>query len=258
MLTQSCKVIKVVKKEIEDEYGQAIEERTEYNVKNVEIQPVSSEDLAFLPAGTLNIGDARAFFCEQLSCTEFLMDFNTDTLYIYNPTEVEISNGEAKLKMKKGKYPNLSTILPKYPTNFNGKILSFICEEIKPSGTEIKYILSHNNGSTWLWFDGNAWVESDGTSSKANTSTELRNNIKNFPYSSGQFLVKVFLISNQANTPILKKFVVSFGIVLELEDIVEDFTGKQYRIITITDYYVGDKIVLKEVYLRKITGEPNA
>lgn len=254
-LTQSCKVIKIKKTEIEDEYGQVMEEKVEYLVKNVEIQPVSSEDLAFIPAGMLNIGDARAFFAEGLTGTDFIADFITPLVYTFDDKEVDISNGEAKLKKNTdGQYPQQSTITPKFYTNFNGEILSFACVEEKPENTSIKYVVSKDNGSTWLWYDGYQWTSSDGTIEQANTSEELRNHLKEFPYTSGQFTIKVFLISDGNNTPTLKNFKIRFGIKLELEDIVEDLTGKQYRIITITDYYVMDKVQIKEVYLRKIAG----
>ena len=81
ILRQSCTLKKLEKEEIEDEYGQVVESWKEYTVTNVEIQPVTAEDLVLLPPGTLKVGDARAWFKEHLSGTVSLADFNDSTLY---------------------------------------------------------------------------------------------------------------------------------------------------------------------------------
>lgn len=257
ILTQSCILRKLSQKIFEeDEYGQASESFNDYKVYNVEIQPITSEDLIYLPPGVLNVGDARAWFKEKVSFTKFLSEFNDPNLYDFPTQEIEVKNGEVKLKTPySNKNPSIS---PKKGEIFMASPLSFtVEEEIRPN-TNIKFILSPDDGDTWYWWNGFYWAESDGSPDEANTSSEISKNISSFPINSGTFLWEAFLMSDGSNTPILKSVEIRFGFTLEPGDQIIDCNNITYRIDTITDYYFKDKTILKEVYLRKIVGEENA
>lgn len=250
---QSCILKKLAEEQIEDEYGQIVESFTEYTVYNVEIQPVTSEDLILTPSGTLTIGDARAWFKERLSGTVSLLDFNDPYLYTFDSDKIEVQNGEVKLKSP---YPTDNpTIVKTEGEKYMAPPFGIDIVEEKPTGTDIKFIFSGDNGTTWYWWNGYYWAESDGSYSKANSSSEVINHISELPFESGIFKVKVFLHSDGSDTPILKKVLVRFGFKLEPDDRIIDSNGIEYRVDSISDYYVRNNIVLKEVYLRRIVGE---
>lgn len=52
---------KIVETEIEDQFGQTEESETTYSIQ-AEIQSITLEDIAFLPAGSVKEGDAWGFF----------------------------------------------------------------------------------------------------------------------------------------------------------------------------------------------------
>jgi len=255
MLSQSCTLKKLVQTEINDQYDQTEESFVNYTVDHCEIQPVTSEDLVFLPPGTLNIGDARAWFKDKVSSTESLSLFEKPSLYTYNNTKITIENYQAKLKSTNGTYPTDDpTILLITGKTFSAAAFLFSITETKPSGSNITYILSKDNGSTWYYWSGTAWVTSNGTYSQSSNSADIIANLATLPFISGTFKWKVFLHSTGTTTPILEKVRVKFGITIVAEDKIIDHQGKEYMVTTITDYYTKDTVLLKEVYLRKVVG----
>jgi hypothetical protein len=254
MLRQSCTLKKLVQTEINDEYDQTEESFIDYTVNYCEIQPVTSEDLVFLPPGTLNIGDARAWFKDKVSSTESLSLFEKPSLYTYDNTKITIENNQAKLKGS-GTYPTDDpTIVLITGRTFSAGAFLFSIKETKPSGSNITYILSKDNGSTWYYWSGTAWVTSNGTYSQSSNSADIIANLTTLPFISGTFKWKVFLHSAGSVTPILEKIRVKFGISVVAEDRIIDHQGREYMVTIITDYYTKDSVLLKEVYLRKVVG----
>lgn len=76
--------------------------------------------------------------------------------------------------------------------------ISILNENATKNGGEIKYILSNDKGSTWLYFNStnSSWEVSDETYLQSNTTTEVNANVISFPVGSGWFLFKAFLHSD--------------------------------------------------------------
>lgn len=260
ILRQKCTLRKKTVTMINDEYEQGTESFTNYAVDHCEIQPITSEDLVYLPPGTLNIGDARGWFKELISSIACKSDFDISSLYTYDSTKILVEGGEAKLKPGSDPcmlYPiNNPTISRTDGCTFSVPAIDFEVEETIPIKTNIKYILSGNDGLTWRYWNGTIWTFSDETYDKANTSQEIKDHLSTLPFTSGTFTWKAFLHSDDGTaTPILKLVQMTFGIKLEVEDQIIDHQNKRYEIMNITDYYTKDGVLLKEVYLRKRVGE---
>jgi len=258
ILRQKCTVIKVQVNIIDDQYGQATETPSSYIVDDVEIQPITSEDLQFLPPGTLDVGDARGFFKELLGIKICLADFCTASDYTYDPTKIIVENCVAKLK---------AGIDPCFPYAVdNPTIRKTICcaftippfsieiKETKPAKTEIKYIISGDGGTTWYYWDS-SWKLSDGTYAKASISSIIIANFATFPKTSGTFCFKAFLHSDDGTaTPILDDIKATFGIKLSTDDYIIDHQNIKYRVERITDYYTDKAVLMKEIYLKRVVG----
>ena len=79
------------------------------------------------------------------------------------------------------------------------------------NGGEIKYILSNDSGSNWLYWNStnSSWETSDGSYSQANTAEAINAQVSSFPPGDGQFLFKAFLHSN--GTQLVELDTVSLG-----------------------------------------------
>jgi hypothetical protein len=249
---------------IDDEYEQGTESFTEYPVLNCEIQPITSEDLVWLQPGILNVGDARGWFKEYIQMKKCESTFEDGSFYLYDITKIVVENSEAKLKVQ--------GVDPCYPCSpyqtddppisridgctFTVPAVEFKVTEVIPALTNIKYILSGNNGTTWYWWNGAAWALSDQTYVKSSTSAEIIAHLSTLPFSSGTFKWKAFLHSDDGEaTPILKFISMTFGIKIAVDDEVIDHQNKRYHVELVIDYYTKDSVLLKECYLKKVVGE---
>jgi hypothetical protein len=245
---------------INDQYEQGIESFTEYPVLNCEIQPVTSEDLVWLQPGILNVGDARGWFKELIAMSTCVATFEDPILYSYDITKIVVVNSLAKLKPGTDPcmlYPITNpTIMPSWCCTFNVPAFSFTIKSTIPTHTQIKFILSGNNGLTWYWWDGAIWALSDGTYSQSNTTADIIAHLSTLPLTSGCFKWKAFLHSDDGvSTPELKEVKMIFGIKIAVDDEVIDHQNKRYHVELVIDYYTKDSILLKECYLKKVVGE---
>jgi hypothetical protein len=88
-------------------------------------------------------------------------------------------------------------------------LYSFV-ETATKNGGEIKYVLSNDNGSTWLYYN-NDWVSSNNTYGQSNTAAEINANIWTFPSRGQKFLFQAFLHSNGAQFVSLDNVAVTGG-----------------------------------------------
>ncbi|MFA6897026.1 MAG: DUF2341 domain-containing protein [Patescibacteria group bacterium] len=86
------------------------------------------------------------------------------------------------------------TIYPNSALTFTS--LSGFTETATKNDGEIKYILSNNAGTNWMYYNGSNWVASNGAYSQSNTVSEINSHISSFPVGQGEFLWKAFLHSN--------------------------------------------------------------
>jgi len=93
--------------------------------------------------------------------------------------------------------------------SFSAPIVNFFETSVKPDGTEIKYQVSSDDGSTWKWWDGNDWKEitAGKTNSwyfenEANSASEINQHIDTLA-NAGTFKFKAFLHTSVENTPLL-------------------------------------------------------
>lgn len=106
---------------------------------------------------------------------------------------------------------NGKEVLVEYPTSnptvtnnagfvFSGTVITFTETATKPAGTAIKYILSTDDGSTWEYWNGSAWVTSDTTYAQSSSGADVSANIGMIA-SSGTLKVRAFLNSDSTATP---------------------------------------------------------
>jgi len=79
------------------------------------------------------------------------------------------------------------------------QLVSFSATEIAPANTSIKYILNVNGVD--IYHNGTAWVVSDGTSTQANTLSEVQANLGTGVVDNATIKIKVVLISDGTDTP---------------------------------------------------------
>ena len=86
----------------------------------------------------------------------------------------------------------------------------FLDEVEKVTGDFIEYILSKDGIE--MYYDGSAWVESDGEYPQCNTSEEIRANKDSFTSSGLDMGIKAFLVSNDGiTTPVLNSLSVGYN-----------------------------------------------
>ena len=95
--------------------------------------------------------------------------------------------------------------------SFAQNLTSFAATATTPSGTEIRYQVSVNNGSTYRYWDGAIWTTSDLTYAQSSTASDINAHISTLG-SSGTFKVRAMLHSTGASTPILDNIAVGSGI----------------------------------------------
>lgn len=84
-----------------------------------------------------------------------------------------------------------------------------------PAGSEIRYVLSSDKGSTWKYWNGSDWVASADTYSQANTAPAVNTNINSFTVGEANFLFKAFLHSDTgAVTPELDNVQITYQNIL--------------------------------------------
>jgi hypothetical protein len=86
---------------------------------------------------------------------------------------------------------------------------TFIETATKPSGTEIYYQLSDDDGTTWYWWDGAAWSVAAGATDY-NIADDINAHIPTFPTTNGQIIFKAFLKSDGPNTPRLNNLRIDY------------------------------------------------
>ncbi len=97
-----------------------------------------------------------------------------------------------------GYYTDNPSIRPIVSEFMEFQTISSLTEVATKDGGEIKYILSNDKGSTWIYYNTTTatWAASDGTYAQANTTGEVNSNIISFPTGDGFFLFKAFLHSD--------------------------------------------------------------
>ncbi len=134
-----------------------------------------------------------------------------------------------------GKYPSSLYIeLENWKANGIDSVLAFYPEEDIDTNTELKYQLSNDNGSKYLYYNGSNWIESVDPSdmSQWNTALEVDQNINTFPLlSDKQIKVRVLFRSlSRDKTPKLKN--IYFMVRYKYDPIVDLLSSLKYFIET--------------------------
>lgn len=87
------------------------------------------------------------------------------------------------------------TIVPNTGFAFTTALSAFTETATKPSGSEIKYHVSPDDGSTWYYWTGAAWAVTDDTYTQANTAADVNTNIGSLA-ASGTFKFRALLHSD--------------------------------------------------------------
>jgi len=72
--------------------------------------------------------------------------------------------------------------------------------ETKPGSDDVRYIISDDDGTTFLFWNGSVWAASDLTFAQAVPSSDVVTNIGAFPTTSSKFLIRAFLHSDDGLT----------------------------------------------------------
>ena len=126
--------------------------------------------------------------------------FDVPENYVFDATKIEITGGNAQLKALGAEITLYSTdnptIQPIAALSVSFDSISEFFELATKNGGEVKYILSNDGGTTWLWWDGLSWVASDETYAQANAAAEVNSNIAAF--TAGTVLFRAFATSDGA------------------------------------------------------------
>ena len=103
-------------------------------------------------------------------------------------------------------------IVPNASMAFTAALGHFAETATKPAGTALKYHLSSDNGATWEWWSGAAWVPSDGTYAQANIATEVNSHINSLA-GAGTFKFRALLHTDDGSaTPELDNVYLGEGV----------------------------------------------
>jgi hypothetical protein len=88
--------------------------------------------------------------------------------------------------------------------------LTFVETATKPTNDEIKYIVSVNNVKKY--YNGSAWVNSDGTYAQSNTAAEINTNAATLVSLGSNIIIRDLKHSNNGDTtPVLSNVKVTFN-----------------------------------------------
>lgn len=91
--------------------------------------------------------------------------------------------------------------------------VSVFSETASKEGGEIKYVLSNNQGSSWLYWNSSSstWEASNSAYAQSNTTAEINSNIIDFPVGDGKFLFKAFLHGNSSQQVTLDNVSINYN-----------------------------------------------
>ena len=102
---------------------------------------------------------------------------------------------------------------------------SFSETSTKPIDTEIKYILSDDDGLSWMYWNGAIWSVSNELYSQSNTASEINTNIDSFHITNKKIMIDAFLHTNDpTKTPELD------NILIEWTETVPQYVSGQHEI----------------------------
>jgi hypothetical protein len=136
-----------------------------------------------------------------------------DEVVIYNKVLdlVEISyryNSSSGIETMPNNYAITNPAI--YPTTgivFGSAITSYSETSTKPTNTEIKYQISSDDGVTWKYWNGSAWIASDLSYTQANLASLINTNISTLA-ASGIFRFRALLSSTGYVTPLLDQITI--------------------------------------------------
>jgi hypothetical protein len=128
-----------------------------------------------------------------------------DEIIIYNHS---VSSSQVSKRYNSGSgidgiyYPTTTpSIHPQTGLCF-GTAYNFTTDSVEPANTDIRFVISNDNGTNWNWFNGTDWTSSSEAWSQTNSASEINDHLSTFP--NGIFLWKSFLRSTDGiYTPLL-------------------------------------------------------
>ena len=90
ILTDECKLTKVVEVSLEDEYGTIVKETRVYTI-NCKIFFITLEDVMYTLQGQLKIGDARGYFNQKYYIGTEIVEVRPGDIITYNEVDLIIS-----------------------------------------------------------------------------------------------------------------------------------------------------------------------
>lgn len=137
-------------------------------------------------------------------------DFYIDDLYIFSTVQHTENYNVSELSDSYSTNNDSITVITPFTTTSLYAWDSFSVSDTILENDAIKYVLSYNNGSTWLYYN-NGWTLSTGMYNQASTESIINTYIHDFPISHNSLKVRCFLHSyNGSTTPIIDNIAITY------------------------------------------------
>jgi len=157
---------------------------------------------------------------------------------------IELAGGSAQLV----NVPPYSITNPTIETNsgfpFTAALDEFVETAAKPANTEIQYILSTDDGVTYVYWDGALWSVSDGTYAQSNTAAVVHANIDTIGAAGTLKYIAFLHTADNLVTPQLSNVLTSFTAPVAATFSLTDQDGAPIDTTTY-DAYVGSGTVAR-------------
>ncbi len=164
----------------------------------------------------ISVTGGEALLVKDSIATNYIENFNDATGLTFNPADIEIIGGSAAIKSPAPYTTSNPTIdldlaiVSAIPTQLISAWNSFVATLTEAGGDEVRFVLSDDNGVSWKYWSGAAWVVSSGYA-QSNSSTTINSNISTFPITLSGIKVRVYLHSNDGSTtPSIDNLVINY------------------------------------------------
>lgn len=164
-----------------------------------------------------SVSNGGPFSLASRSCADLYYTGDLDEVVVYGR---ELTSGEVTIRYNSGAgtelpfdfYPLTNpTIYPSSGWSFSAPLDTFTETATKPAGSALKYHVSSDDGVTWKYWNGAAWVTTDDSYAQANTAADVHANIATLT-SSGTLRFRALLHSDAGDeTPELDNIYVAEG-----------------------------------------------
>ncbi len=135
------------------------------------------------------VGEAQSYSSQDIvfGADSTVWDLNNVSMFTTNG--VIMANGRATITSGTG---TLQPVVDQ-PIPFS-RLKNFDADVLEQGGV-VHFVLSNDNGTSWLYWNGSGWVLSDSSVSQSSSVPDIRTNAMSFPAGAGEFLWRAVLQS---------------------------------------------------------------